>query len=426
MNEHFLQYVWKNKLLKTHDIYTQQGQALCIEDFGTQNNDAGPDFINCKIEMDGIKWVGNIEIHINRTDWYRHNHHKDENYKNIILHVIYEDDLTEKETLLAKIPTLVIKNLFDKKLFYKYQKYLLSKSRIACQQDICDIENIVLVSWLNRLLVERLERKSIEIYHYHKFFNNDWLETLYFFLSKNFGFKKNSTGFEMLAKSLPYKILNKHRDQILQIESLIFGQAGLLKESYTEQYPKELFGEYSFLRKKYNLTPINSKLWKFSKLRPPNFPTIRLAQFAQLIHMSENIWEIMIKNNEPAKLKKLLNVKASKYWDDHYVFEKKSPGKAKKLGESCIDSIIINTVVPVMFVYGKHVLKPELCEKSFSILSDLMPESNSIINNWRKVGITAQSTADTQAMIELNKNYCTPKKCLQCAIGSTLLKKTVS
>ncbi len=426
MNEQFLQYIWKNKLLKTKSVTTKQGDSVDILDFGKENKDAGPDFLNSKIKIDNILWAGNVEIHVNRSDWYKHNHHKDENYKNIILHVVYKDDIDENASHLANIPTLEINNLFDKELYYKYQTFIQSKNWIPCQHNLNDVQSIIVMNWLNRLLVERLERKAEEIEHYLNFFKNDWLETLYFFLSKNFGFKKNSTGFEMLAKSLPYKILSKHRDQILQLEALLFGQAGLLKESYTESYPKELLKEYSFLRKKYNLKPIDPKLWKFSKLRPPNFPTIRLSQFAHLIHASENLWEIMVKSNEPAEIRKLLDVKASKYWDDHYVFEKISRGKPKKLGESCIDSILINTIGPVMFVYGKQTINQGLCEKALHLFSEIKPENNSIITNWTKNGIKSLNAADTQALIELKKNYCTPKKCLQCAIGNALLKKTLS
>ncbi len=423
MNEHFLQYLWKNKLIKTHNIRTHQGVFLQILDFGIQNHDAGPDFVNSIIEMDGIKWAGNVEIHVKASDWYKHNHHKDNNYKNIIMHVVFENDLNEKDTALSQIPVLEIKNLFDKKLFYKYRDFLLSRNWIPCESDIGKVENILIISWLNRLLAERLERKSQEINHYYKFFNNDWLETLYFFLCKNFGFKKNSVGFEMLAKSLPYKTLAKHSDQITQIEALLYGQSGLLKETFSDTYPKNLFNEYNFLRKKYNIKPINSSLWKFSRLRPPNFPTIRLSQLAQVIHLSGNLWDQMISNGDPGSIKKILFVNATDYWNNHYTFEKESPGMPKNLGESCIENILINTIAPVMFVYGKNTHRPEMCEKAFGLLSELKPEGNSIIRNWKTIGIKPVNAADSQALIELKKNYCTPKKCLECVIGSALLKQ---
>ncbi len=423
MNEHFLQYLWKNKLIKNQKIRTHQGSPIRILDFGIQNNDAGPDFMNSIIEMDGIKWAGNVEIHVKTSDWYKHDHHKDDAYKNIILHVVYENDLKECDTALSKYPVLEIKNLFDKKLFDRYRGFLLSKNWIPCQNDIGNINEIIIISWLNRLLAERLERKSAEIIHYYNFFDNDWLETLYFFLCRNFGFKKNSVSFEMLAKSLPYKILSKHRDQIIQLEALLFGQAGLLKPSFSEAYPKKLYHEYAFLRKKYNLNPINNSLWKFSKLRPPNFPTIRLVQLAQVIHASDNLWSLLINKHNPGVIKNILTVTASDYWNNHYVFEKKSEGKPKKIGDTCIENILINTVAPVMFVYGKHANNHVLCEKAFNLLSELKPEKNSIINNWEKTGIKPSNAADSQALIELKKNYCTSKKCLECAIGSALLKE---
>ncbi len=422
MNEHFLHYIWKNKLLKTQNLYTQQGRSLQIMNFGFENKDAGPDFINSKIKTDGILWAGNVEIHINTSDWYKHNHDKDDKYKNIILHVVYNDDLNETNSHLSEIPTLEIKELFDKKLFDKYRLFLSSKSWIPCSHDIHEVQNIIVMNWLNRLLVERLERKAEEISHYYKYFNNDWLEAFYYFLCKNFGFKKNSVGFEMLAKSLPYKILNKHRDQVFQLEALLFGQAGLLEKSFSGPYPKSLYQEYQFLRAKYNLKPINKSLWKFSKLRPPNFPTIRLSQFARVMHLSENIWELMTQSAKPSSIKEMLSVQASEYWNNHYIFEKETSGKPKNLGKSCIENIIINTIGPIMFVYGKQTLKQELCENSLKLFSQLKPENNSIINNWEKTGIKPQNAADSQALIELKKNYCTPKKCLNCAIGNSLLK----
>ncbi len=423
MNEHFLQYIWKNKLIQTQDILTLQGHKIFIEDFGIQNNDAGPDFLNSIIEMDGIRWAGNVEIHVNTSDWYKHNHHKDDKYRNIILHVVYENDLTEKESVLSQIPVLEIKNLFDKKLYHKYRSFLISKNRVPCQSDIDKTEGILITSWLNRLLAERLERKTDEIYHYYKYFNNDWSETLYYFMCKNFGFKKNGIGFEMLAKSLPYKILMKHKDRLLQIEALLFGQAGMLKESYTGPYPKELYDEYNFLRKKYELKQINNTLWKFARLRPPNFPTIRLAQLAQIVHLHGNVWDMIINDENPVSIKEKFSVISSQYWNNHYMFEKESPGKPKKLGESCIENILINTVAPVMFIYGKHALKPSLCEKALNLLSVVKPEKNSIISNWEKIGLKPANAADTQALIELKKSYCTPRKCLQCAIGNALLKE---
>ncbi len=367
-------------------------------------------------------WVGNIEIHINSSDWYKHGHHKDKSYNNIVLHVVYNHDIDNKDTLLSKIPTLEIRNLFNNKLYYKYQDYLISKNTIPCQNDIGKTSSILLMSWLNRLLVERLEHKTKEMLHYHIYFHKHWQDTLYFFISKNFGFKKNSTGFEMLAKSLPYKILSKHRGQIFQLEALLFGQAGLLKNNYSDIYPQKLYKEYSFLRKKYNLTPIKQTLWKFSKLRPPNFPTIRIAQFAQLINKSESLWELMIKSKKVNTIKDALQVTASDYWDNHYTFDKKTSLKKKNLGDSCIENIIINTISPIIFLYGKQTSGTSLCEKSIELLSILKPENNHIISTWERANIKPQNASDTQALIELKKNYCVPKRCLQCSIGNALLK----
>ncbi len=422
MREEFLSYIWEYKLLCSKSLTTTAGKELEIISPGIKNNNSGPDFLAAKVRIGNTIWAGNVEIHLKTSDWRHHGHHNDPAYSNIILHVVFEDDTSvNKNKCLYPQPCLEIKEQINKEYFKNFQALINNKAWIPCRSNINETGGVVLSSWLSRLLVERLESKSGEILHFLKYFNGNWDETFYYFLAKNFGFKKNKTAFGILAQKTPYSLLWKHKDKLLQIEALLFGQAGLLDESLKEVYAKTLFNEYSFYKTKYALQSLDKKLWKYAKLRPANFPGLRISQFAMLIFKSGKLFSELVLNENIESIKESLRVECSPFWLDHYRFDKKSVRKSKAIGEESINNILINTILPFMFVYGKERMNTALTERPIEFLSKLPAEQNHIINKWKSLGVKPSNAADSQSLIELKKNYCTAKKCLKCPIGHKII-----
>ncbi|MBS4013077.1 MAG: DUF2851 family protein [Bacteroidetes bacterium] len=423
MKEEFLSYLWEYKLIQKELLHTTQGQELEIISPGTKNKNSGPDFSAAKIRIGNTIWAGNVELHINTSDWKNHNHHNDPAYSNIILHVVFNNDIPETNGSNSfPQPCLELKNYYDSRLFSNFQHLINSKNWVPCQNFIESVNNVIISSWLNRMLIERLERKSEEILHFLKYNNNNWDEVFYQFLARNFGFKINKTPFGLLAQKTPLNIITKHNDQLIQIEAILFGQSGLLNNSQTDIYPRTLIKEYEFIKNKYNLAPIDKKLWKQSKLRPANFPCIRLSQFAMLLYNRGKLFRDLINSETADEIINILKTHSSPYWAEHYNFDKQSAQKNKTLGLDSIQNIIINTIVPFMFVYGKERMDNRLVEKAIEIITKLAPEKNQITNNWIRLGLAPINAADSQALIELKKNYCVSKKCLHCAIGHCVIK----
>jgi hypothetical protein len=422
MKEDFIHFLWKYRLFNSNELLTTKGLAVNILQTGTANVDAGPDFSAARINIDGTLWAGNVEIHINSSDWYRHGHQNNEAYNNIILHVVMNHDKEILDKSGNEVPVMELKRFFDIALFYKYEKIISSKTWIPCEKFIEQTDNFIIINWLNRLLVERLENKANEIQQFYRYFENSWEQTFYYFLARNFGFKVNASPFALLAQNTPYKILAKHRDDLTQLEAILFGQAGLLAEEFKDAYPTLLKKEYQFLSHKYNLKAMDGSLWKFSKLRPPNFPTIRIAEFARLIHQSTNLFRKITESSSVEEIKNLFEAQGSPYWTNHFRFDRISEGKPKNIGISAIENIIINTIIPLKFVYGTENLRHDIRDQAINMLMDLPSEENTIIGNWEKAGIKPQNAGESQALLELKKYYCTPKKCLQCAIGHSLVK----
>ncbi len=423
MKEDFIHFLWKYRLFNTSQLYTTRDLAVEILNTGTANMDAGPDFSAARIKIDDTLWVGNVEIHINSSDWYKHGHHNDDAYNNIILHVVMNHDKEITDKAGNDLPVVELRNFFDMALFYKYKQIISSKAWIACENYIEQTDNFIVVNWLNRLLVERLENKSNEIHQFFKYFENDWDQTFYYFLARNFGFKVNASPFALLAQNTPFRILARHRDDLTQLEAILFGQAGLLEQDFADAYPTLLKREYTFLRHKYNLKPMESALWKFAKLRPSNFPTLRIAQFARLIHQSNHLFSKITDNGSIDDLASLFIAQCSPYWSNHYRFDKASAPKPKNLGTSAIENIMINTLVPLKFVYGSETLQPTIRDQAINLITELPAEQNNIIRKWHQVGLKPQNAGESQALIELKKYYCTPRKCLQCAIGHSLVRQ---
>lgn len=420
--EKFLHYIWKYRLFEDSNLTDQNNNRIEIINQGTQNFDAGPDFFNAKIKINETIWAGNIEIHINSSDWKKHKHQNDRTYDNVILQIVLNNDAEIYRTNGEIIPTCTIN--FNNKLLEKYNGLTYNKDTISCSNEINQVNDFTIKSWLNSLMIERLENKTNDINRILSYTNNNWAETFYITLARSFGFKVNSDIFELTAKSLPSTILAKHKNNLFQIEALLFGQAGFLSENNcNDRYFIDLQKEYNFLKAKYKLSSQDNYLLKFLRLRPANFPTIRISQLAQLIHKSSHLFSEIIESKNIESIIELFKVQASNYWKTHYVFGKISSQKDKNIGTIAINTIIINTVIPLIFIYGKKQGNDIFTEKALDFLENLNPEKNKITKEWKFVGISADSAYTSQALIQLYNEYCIPKKCLECRIGNVLITK---
>jgi hypothetical protein len=421
MTEEFLHYIWQYRLY-TPDLVLQNGEQIQVLHPGMHNTDSGPDFFNAKVRIGETIWAGNIEIHIQSSDWKRHNHQQDMSYDNVILHVVWRGDSPVYRNDGTPIPTLELDGLYNENSWKNYLRFMASQKWIPCDTMIASVDPFLRNAWFDRVLVERLERKALQVEHILSLTNNDWAHTFYRLLARNMGFKLNNQAFEMLAQSLPYQFLSKHADDLFQIEAMVFGQAGLLGISFTDDYPQKLKKEYEFLKGKFDLNPIDSHLWRFMRLHPGNFPTLRLAQFASIIHNSGLIISELFNLNDVSMYQELFSAKASEYWITHYTFDNPSAPRIKTLGPSSVDLLIINLVAPILLAYGRRLSDMEITEKPIELLMQLKGEDNSIIHKWAELGMDVSNAANTQALLEMKTNYCDAKKCLDCRIGNELLK----
>ncbi len=422
MTEEFLHHIWKFRLFNQLDLKTTANEVVEIIKVGEHNFDAGPDFFNAKVKVGNTLWAGNVEVHINASDWEKHNHQTDKAYNNIILHVVFNSDKQLFRTSGEEIPTIEIKELIDKKQYQNYINFKSNTDWIPCEKQIAAVPSLIINSTIDKLLLERLESKSKLITDSLALNKNNWEETFYQLLARNFGFKTNAEPFELLAKSIPSTVLGKHKSSLLQIEALLYGQAGFLNEHYEDEYLQRLQNEYIFLKHKYKLVSIEKHLWKFLRLRPVNFPTIRISQFANLIYTSSHLFSKIISTENYSDLKQYMNTDVSEYWQTHYIFDKSSKQKTKQLGSDAINNIIINTVVPFLFVYGKHKGEEKYIERALTYLEQTIGEKNAIITKWKQLTIKADTAYATQALLQLKNEYCTNKKCLNCSIGNYLIK----
>ncbi len=422
MNEEFIYYLWKYQLIN-HNLKITTGEYIEIISPGIRNMDSGPDFFNAMIKIGETRWAGNVEIHVNSSDWFKHMHQNNPSYDNIILHVVFDDDKPVHRQNSEIIPTLEIKNKFNPAILNNYQIFLKSRNSIPCHNQIHHIKHFDKLGWLDSLMAERLEQKSDEISKLLELSKNNILQIFYQRLARSFGYSANADAMEQLASSLPLNIITKHSNNLLQIESLLYGQSGLMPSISSNDYISKLKKEWDFLKIKYNLNPMNSSLWKFMRMRPVSFPTIRISQFANLIYNSAGLLNDILEADKLHYVISLLSVTASPYWDNHFQFEKKSTGKSKKLGSSSINIILINTIIPTIFVYGKMKNDIALQEKALEWLSQIKPEWNSITREFKSIGIAAENAMQSQALIQLKNNYCQRKRCLSCRFGHVLLNR---
>ncbi len=422
--EDFLHYVWKFRLFDRTELQTTTGEAIEVYSAGLHNTDSGPDFHNARLKIGDTTWAGNVELHLSSSDWQKHNHATDDAYNNVILHVVYRDDVPLVLTDGRRVPTLELKDRIPAELYSRYHTLVFgNQTIIPCEKSIRTVDDFTLRTWFTRILIERLEKRAEAVSQALQTNRGDWEETFYQSLAANFGFKVNALPFELMAKSLPQNILAKHKNNPQQIEALVFGQAGFLNDDFEDVYPQQLKTEYQFLQKKYSLKPIETHLWKFMRLRPQNFPTIRLAQFAALIVNSNHLLSKVLDTRDVAGLRNLFaDIKINPYWEDHFRFGKPSKSSSKNLGAASIDVLVLNTLVLFLFSYGKHHQLQHFMDRSLKLLESLPGEQNNIIADFDVLGIKATSAFESQALLELKNYYCNYKKCLQCSVGNKILK----
>jgi len=424
MSEELLHFVWKFGLFQNYSIKGIESDGFQIINAGKINNDAGPDFFGAKIKCGEMIWIGNIEIHIKSSDWYRHGHQYDKAYNNVILQVVIENDKEIKTESGRHVPIMEL--VVDKAIEMKYEEFKQNKKWVSCQDDIKLADNFKIKMWLGNVLVERLNEKAIYISKILEINKNNWEETFYQILARNFGFQVNAEPFEWLAKSLPLKYLAKHQSSLVQVEALLFGQAGFLfDDKNKDPYFLTLKKEYEFLKSKFDLIPLEKHLWKFMRLRPPNFPTIRISQFAVLVHKSKSLFSKIINAENLNEIKQFFETEGSEYWQTHFTFEKISDKKKKAIGIESINTILINTIIPVLFVYGQLTNNELIKERAINYLEELKPETNHIVRAWKKIGIHAATAFESQALLHQKKHYCQNTKCLDCLIGIEIIKNQI-
>lgn len=424
MNESFLHYIWQFQYFDKANLKTQQGEQVSIFKTGWLNTNAGPDFSGAKIRIGDLDWVGNVEIHQKASDWIAHSHTQDKAYENVILHVVWEVDELIKRMDGSVIPTIELRGRVDEGLLKTYKKLVNSATAIPCEKSFPSVSELIKLSMLEKSLLQRLENKAIDVERLLQTNGGDWQETTYQLLAKNFGFKTNSEPFFQLAKSLPYKIIAKHSSNLLQLEALLFGQAGMLETKTKDEYISSLFQEYSFLAQKYSLreSRLNSSQWKFLRLRPANFPTLRIAQFASLIASRKGLFSKFIETDSFQALQSILSVSPSDYWRSHFHFARKSKSEVHLFGQTSKENVIINTIVPLLVAYGRTKDDQRFVDRAMDILQHIPAEANKITRTWTALGVSIKSSFDSQALIEQYNNLCQKRNCLNCVVGVSLLR----
>lgn len=419
--EQLLHYVWKHKIFPLKELKTTTGQQVEIIDTGLANTNAGPDFFNAKIKLDGVLWVGNIEIHQVSSDWFKHGHHTDVSYDSVILHIAAEIDTEIKRSNGEIIPQMQLS--CPGRVCMNYKELLETDSYPPCYRIIPSLSSFTLHSWMSSLQIERFEQKAALLAERLKRCQDNWEDAFFVTLARNFGFGLNGDAFETWANHIPLRAVDKHRNDLFQIEAIFFGQAGLLAESINDNYYLRLKKEYAYLQHKFELTPMDASLWRFLRLRPNNFPHIRIAQLACLYHRAYGLLSRLMDAETLQSVREILKEGTSEYWLTHYTFDGTSPSRPKTLSNTSLDLLIINTVVTFLYTYGLHKGNEELCTRAGRFLEELKAENNYITRMWDQCGMKAANAADSQALIQLKKEYCDKKKCLYCRIGYEYLKR---
>ena len=424
MQESFLHYIWQFQYFDKKDLKTSQGDKLDIFKPGVLNGDSGADFSNSKVRIGELDWAGSIEIHTKSSSWYDHHHDSDPAYENVVLHVVWNEDKPVHRQDGTPMPTLVLENRVDEKLIDRYRTLVENPSSIPCEKQFNNVEELIIHSMLDKSLLQRLETKAAQILQLLGDVKNDWEAVTYQLMARNFGFKINREPFLQLANSIRRKTLLQHSDNLTQVEALLFGQAGFLDYGIKDEYLRLLKREYKILASKYGLEnqKVNGESWKFLRLRPANFPTIRIAQFSALFCKNKDFFSKLIEAESPQALIELFDISTSAYWHNHYRFGRKTARSISKLGIESINNVIINTVAPLLVAYGKAQDSQDYVDRAITYLHAVKAEKNKITRAWNELGLTVKDAFDSQAIIELNNNYCLKRRCLSCNIGNAILK----
>lgn len=422
IKEDILQFIWQHKLLNPVPLISISGKEIQVIAPGELNKDAGPDFFNARIKVNDLVLAGNVEVHVKSSDWLKHKHQQDNSYNNLVLHVVYENNKEIKQNTEHNVEVLEIKRLVPDGLLNNYHSLISSKSGIPCASQLPATDNFRLISWLERMQVERLEYKVRRFENFLEFYNGNYSHVFYTLLMRNFGFKVNAGPFELLAKHLPLNILLKHTDTLHHLEALLLGTAGFLDEQYNDRYLCDLQNEFEYLKRKYSLLPLAKELFKFSRLRPANFPTLRLAQVAKLIHQQPSLFSAPHTFDSFEKLLQCLSVEPENYWQHHYSPGGNITGKNLKLGKDSIQNLIINTFAPFFFFYFKKTGISGYEQVSLKLLQQCGFENNVKTRQYKAKKEILRSAGDSQALIHLHDNFCKRKKCLQCGIAASILQ----
>ena len=420
--EQLLHYVWKHKIFSLKELKTTTGQQVEVIDTGLANTDAGPGFFNAKLKLDGVLWIGNIEIHERSSDWFKHGHHADAGYNSVILHIASEIDMEISRSNGERIPQIQL--ICPEAVRTNYKELLETDSYPPCYRIIPSLSPFTAHSWMSALQMERFEQKATLLNERLKRCQGNWEDAFFITLARNFGFGLNGDAFETWAHQLPFRAVDKHRNDLFQIEAIFFGQAGILEDSDGDGYYLRLKKEYTYLQHKFGLIPMDASLWRFLRLRPANFPHIRIAQLACLYHRAYGLLSRIMETETLQGVRDILKGGTSEYWLTHYTFGGSSPSRPKTLSNTSLDLLIINTVVTFLYAYGLHKGNRVLCARAGSFLEELKAENNYITRMWEQYGMKASNAADSQALIQLKKEYCDKKKCLYCRIGYEYLKRS--
>ena len=420
--EQLLHYVWKHKIFPLKELKTTTGQQVEVIDTGLANTDAGPDFFNAKLKLDGVLWIGNIEIHERSSDWFKHGHHADTGYNSVILHIASEIDTEISRSNGERIPQIQL--ICPEAVRTNYKELLETDSYPPCYRIIPSLPPFTAHSWMTALQMERFEQKATLLNERLKRCQGNWEDAFFITLARNFGFGLNGDAFETWAHRLPFRAVDKHRNDLFQIEAIFFGQAGILEDSDGDGYYLRLKKEYTYLQHKFGLIPMDASLWRFLRLRPANFPHIRIAQLACLYHRAYGLLSRIMETETLQGVRDILKGGTSEYWLTHYTFGGSSPSRPKTLSNTSLDLLIINPVVTFLYAYGLHKGNRVLCARAGSFLEELKAENNYITRMWEQCGMKASNAADSQALIQLKKEYCDKKKCLYCRIGYEYLKRS--
>lgn len=420
--EHLLQFLWERRLFDARSFHTTEGHLLEILDPGTIQTNSGPDLANARIRINGQLWAGTVEVHVRASDWDRHGHQHDPAYNNVILHVVHTYDIAISTVNGGSPPTVELGGRIDKERVLLHLDLMKNRERVPCAKHINTVDRARIGPWLDRVLLERLEQKSASVEALYKELGGDPVETFYHMLLRGFGFKVNAEPFSMLAHALPLRTLLKYRDDPFRTEALLFGQAGLLRTDFIDDHPRNLQVEHRVLGQLHELRPAPLAAWKFGRMRPSNFPTIRIAQFAALVTRLDGHFSALLNHDDPAPLFDILDIEASEYWNTHFRFDALGKKDIKRLGRSSAERLIANVLVPYLFAMGDLLGRSNYAERALYLLESLPPEQNKITDMWVALGVENPSAARSQALMELKNSYCGQRQCLSCVIGAELLK----